>query len=211
MLTPYGRSTILKTSALSAAIGISGLLFPPAAVPLALLGASLLAFTLWFFRDPERVPDETGEVILAPADGKVILIEERDHPFTGKGSTLVSIFMSPLDVHVNRNPVSGRVRLLEYHEGSFKMAFDNRSTEENERMDIGIEAEKGKLFFSQVSGFLARRIVCPLKMDEEVEAGKRFGMIRFGSRVDLVLPQGAEPALKVGEKTAAGRTVVARW
>ncbi|TCD48963.1 phosphatidylserine decarboxylase [Chlorobium sp. N1] len=212
MFTPYGRSTLLKTVIIALLLGLSGLLFPPAAgAALAVLALLLSGFALWFFRDPERSPAESGRVILAPADGKVILVEERDHPFTGKGSTLVSIFMSPLNVHVNRIPVKGRVRLLEYHPGSFNMAFDHRSMEENERMDIGIESEAGKVFFSQVSGFLARRIVCPLELGEAVECGRRFGMIKFGSRVDILIPPGSKPALTVGEKTRAGETLIARY
>jgi phosphatidylserine decarboxylase len=212
MLTPYGRSTILKTTILATAIAGSGLFFPPiAAAFLVFSAAVILGFAFWFFRDPDRTPAETGRVILAPADGRVILVEERDHPFTGSRSTLISIFMSPLNVHVNRIPQSGRITLLQYHPGSFNMAFDHKSMEENERMDIGIESDSLKVFFSQVSGFIARRIVCPLRMEELVEAGKRFGMIKFGSRVDIIIPQGSTPAVAVGGKTRAGETVIARW
>lgn len=211
MLTSYGRSTIRKSIALSLAGGAIALLLPPlAGIPLAALALLFLLFTLYFFRDPQRTAPEDANAILAPADGKVLLIETRDHPFTGPSSTLISIFMSPLDVHVNRIPLSGTVSLLNYRPGSFGMAFDHRSMEQNERQEIGITSGPLKLHFSQISGFLARRIVCPLEEGMAVEAGHRFGMIKFGSRVDIHLPAGILPLVKPGERTRAGETVLAR-
>ncbi|MGC8774665.1 MAG: phosphatidylserine decarboxylase, partial [Chlorobaculum sp.] len=163
---------------------------------------------LFFYRDPEReLPDGKG-LILAPADGKIVLKQTVDHPVTGPGSTLVSIFMSPFNVHVNRIPVDGQVRDLRYHEGKFLMAFDHRSMTDNERMEITLDTAAGPLWFCQVSGFVARRIVCDLEVGQKVTSGKRFGMIKLGSRVDIVLPSSMQIKVAEGMTTAAGETVL---
>ncbi|MDT9546108.1 MAG: phosphatidylserine decarboxylase [Chlorobium sp.] len=211
MFTPYGKSTLVKLVAVSVGVLLFSLLLPlQAAIPVGSAAAIFLLFSLWFFRDPSRSLPPGKGLIIAPADGTVMSIKACTHPFTGPGSTIISIFMSPLNVHVNRIPVTGTVTLLQHHPGSFSMAFDEKSGEENERMDIGIESNEMKLHFTQVAGFLARRIVCPLQSNERVSAGKRFGMIKFGSRVDIVIPAGAVPEVLPGTKTRAGETIVAR-
>ncbi|MDP8305238.1 MAG: phosphatidylserine decarboxylase [Candidatus Chlorobium antarcticum] len=210
MFTPYGKSTLIKLASISTGIALFSLFFPlPAAIPVGITAAIFLLFTLWFFRDPERsMPPGTG-LVIAPADGTVVRVEKCTHAYTGTDSTIISIFMSPLDVHVNRIPITGTVTLLQHHPGSFNMAFDEKSGEENERMEIGIESNGLKLHFTQVAGFLARRIVCPLRVNEPVTAGNRFGMIKFGSRVEIVIPAGAASEVKVGAKTRAGETIIA--
>jgi phosphatidylserine decarboxylase len=211
MFTPWGYPTILKTGLValfvSGATAFFALPFLPAAL---LFSSSLLLFTLHFFRDPKRKPPDEKSAIVAPADGKVLLIRPVVNSFTGPSSTLVSIFMSPLNVHVNRIPLDGTVTHLSYHPGTFMMAFDHRSLESNEKMEIGIENGEMKVLFSQVSGFMARRIVCMLNQGDRVIRGERFGMIRFGSRVDIVLPAHAEVTVTEGERTRAGETVIAR-
>ncbi|RTY35878.1 phosphatidylserine decarboxylase [Chlorobium phaeovibrioides] len=211
MFTPYGRSTLVKLAAVSVGTLLFSILLPlQAAIPVGSAAAIFLIFSLWFFRDPNRSLPSGKGIVIAPADGTVMSIKACSHPFTGNGSSIISIFMSPLNVHVNRIPVTGTVTLLQHHPGSFSMAFDEKSGEENERMEIGIESNGMKLHFTQVAGFLARRIVCPLSLNEPVTAGKRFGMIKFGSRVDIVIPAGWLPEVKRGAKTRAGETIIAR-
>ncbi|MEI8032080.1 MAG: phosphatidylserine decarboxylase [Chlorobiaceae bacterium] len=206
MFTPYGFATMRKVFALSLLCIVAAIFSPLAfSIILVLLAALSILFTLYFFRDPERKAPLDAGAILAPADGKILLVCPHD-----ASSTLVSIFMSPFNVHVNRIPIDGEVKRLTYHPGKFMMAFDHRSMESNEKMEIEIESGDIRVIFSQVSGFLARRIVCDLKEGELVKAGSRFGMIRFGSRVDLILPARAKVQVKVGDITKAGETVIAR-
>lgn len=206
MFTPYGYSTITKVLLLSL-LSIGAALFFPTGVRIAffLAVAFFILFTLYFFRDPERKAPDEERIILAPADGKILLVQKQ------KENTLVSIFMSPFNVHVNRIPISGTVTKVNYKPGQFLMAFDNRSMECNEKMELGIQNGEITLLFSQVSGFLARRIVCPLQEGEHVTIGNRFGMIKFGSRVDLILPSNANVEVLVGQKSVAGRTILARY
>ena len=161
MVTSYGYSTVIKMLLICMAISAAALIFPPVAqITFLLTAATALLFTLYFFRDPKRKTSDEKRIIVAPADGKLILVQKHSETVSGKPSTLVSIFMSPFNVHVNRIPLSGKVTHLRYHSGQFLMAFDPRSVESNEKMEIGISNGEIELRFSQVSGFLARRIVC---------------------------------------------------
>jgi phosphatidylserine decarboxylase len=176
----------------------------------------LVVFSLNFFRDPDRKANTGGraleDCILSPADGKIVLIADVDEPeYLKSHATLISIFMSPLDVHVNRAPVSGTVEHLRYVKGKFLVASAPESVNENERMMIGLNSANGKLLFNQVTGYIARRIVCELKAGEVVKAGERFGMIKFGSRVDVYVPRGASLFVKEGDRTIGGETVLATW
>jgi phosphatidylserine decarboxylase len=210
-ITPYGSGSVAKTAIFCSAAFIAGLLLPkPGGAAVSAAALLFLAFTLYFYRDPERsVPDEPG-VIIAPADGKILLNQIVDHPVAGPGSTLVSIFMSPFNVHVNRIPIDGRVIDTLYHPGKFLMAFDHRSMTDNERTEIGLDTTAGPVWFCQVSGFLARRIVCTLEKGDKVKTGNRFGMIKFGSRVDIFLPAGIQVNAPIGMKTVAGETILGR-
>ncbi len=212
MLTSYGYSSMIKVLILSMILSTTAMLFPFWAeiTILVAVGATLL-FTLYFFRDPKRTVPEEQRVILAPADGKILLVQPHIKDSSANPPTLVSIFMSPFNVHVNRIPISGKVSHLRYCPGKFLMAFDHKSMESNERMEIGIDNGEIEVQFSQVSGFLARRIVCTLRSGEMVKIGKRFGMIKFGSRVDLILPPSAKVAVQPGQITRAGETVIARY
>ncbi len=169
----------------------------------------LMVFTLNFFRDPERVTPKDENLIISPADGKIIVIKavEENNYLRSRGKQ-ISIFMSPLNVHVNRIPISGEVEYLKYHEGKFIKAFDDKASQENERMEIGIKSNFGKVFFTQVAGFVARRIVTDLNIGDSVIVGNRFGMIKFGSRVDIIAPDNFIVKAKVGDNVTAGETIL---
>ncbi|MBF0605836.1 MAG: phosphatidylserine decarboxylase family protein [Nitrospirae bacterium] len=172
----------------------------------------LTIWCVWFFRDPERIiPQESG-VLVAPADGRVVAIEEvADGPFGMGRVRKFSIFMNVFSVHVNRVPLTGQVKELAYHPGRFFNAALDKASVENERMEILMEGEKGlRVAFVQVAGLVARRIVCRLQRGDRMERGGRFGLIRFGSRVDVYLPLEARIAPVLGAQTRAGETVIAR-
>jgi len=170
-------------------------------------------FLLGFFRDPRRTPPADGGAVLAPADGRVVkaaLVD--DHRFHRGPAHQVSIFMSPVDVHVNRNPVGGRVVDVRYHPGRYFRAFAEKASLDNEQNAIILEDARGRrLAFVQIAGFLARRIVCYLKPGMVIERGARCGLIMFGSRVDVFLPPDAQLRVGVGARTRAGETVIAEW
>ena len=170
----------------------------------------LWAIVIYFFRDPERTPPEGDNLIISPADGKVVLIKEIEENIYLKGSaTQISIFLSPLDVHVNRNPISGKLEYLKYHPGKYLMAWDENASNLNERADFGVLHSSGtKLFFKQITGFLARRIVYHIKEGDHLVVGERFGMMKFGSRMDIIVPDNVEISVKVGDRTWAGTSIL---
>jgi phosphatidylserine decarboxylase len=170
----------------------------------------LLLFTLNFFRDPDRHTPSGDNLIIAPADGTVVLIKEVDEDEYLKGSAVqVSIFMSPLNVHVNRYPISGTVGYFRYCPGEYLVAYDDKSSLRNERTHIGVENARTKVLFKQIAGLIARRIVAPVKEGYRAVAGERFGMIKFGSRVDVIMPRNLALKIKLGDRTIAGETVLA--
>lgn len=180
----------------------ASLFFAP---PIAFFLAPLFALVVWFFRDPERIPD--GEGFLSPADGKVVELEFVEHPFTGR-ALKIGIFMNPLSVHVNRFPCAGSVELLEYVPGKKWMAFAPKASEENERLFVGLSTEHGPVLVVQIAGFLARRIVCRLRKGDSLERGERYGMIMMGSKVDVYLPEDTPLTVEVGRTVFAGRTIL---
>jgi phosphatidylserine decarboxylase len=178
------------------------------------IAAFLVVFSLNFFRDPERVADLKGrsadKLVISPADGKVVVIKPAEETEYLKGpAQQISIFMSPMDVHVNRSPMTGKVEYFRYVKGEFLVAHSDESTHRNERAVIGLNSNGHKILFSQVAGYIARRIVCPVKVGDLLESGKRFGMIKFGSRVDIFLPANADILVKIGETVKAGHSVLA--
>lgn len=191
----YGAAGVL----LAAVCGL--LLEPWTAIPW-LLGAG---FCLYFFRDPERhVPP--GRVCVAPADGKIVLLRAE----AGQ-RTRISVFLSIFDVHVNRAPVAGRIRSVRYHRGRFRLAHLEVASAENERNTLMIEDPEGATVeLVQIAGLVARRIVCRKREGDHVKAGERFGWIKFGSRVDVVLGPEWEIAVQRGDRVAAGSSVLAR-
>jgi len=168
-----------------------------------------LIFSINFFRDPERVAPERDNVVVSPADGKVIIIKDfEDKKFVNGPAKQISIFMSPLNVHVNRIPINGRVTYVKYHQGDYIMAFEEKASERNERSEFGIESKYGKVFFTQVAGFVARRIVYEIKEGDSVKIGKRFGMIKFGSRVDVIVSSEWKLNVAMNQMVKAGETIL---
>ena len=172
----------------------------------------LLIFIISFFRIPKRVLTVNENAIIAPADGKVVAIEEvqADEYFTDR-RIQVSIFMSPLNVHVNRNPVSGDVVYNQYHKGKYLVAWHPKSSTENERHTTVYRKGNKEVLTKQIAGALAKRIINYLKAGQQVKQGDEMGFIKFGSRVDLLLPLDAKIKVKIGDKPQGGVTVVAEW
>lgn len=211
MFTKYGYTTI-GVVAVIAFILISLSFFTqnnPLKIILVLIAAIILLLTLNFFRDPERKTPTQNGIIVSPADGKVIVVKQNiANSFVGENCNQISIFMSPLNVHVNRIPISGKVEHLKYHEGKFIAAFEDKASENNERMETGIISNGNKILFTQIAGFLARRIVNDLNVGDNVTIGERFGMIKFGSRVDLFVPGNWTPIVKLNDNVQAGETIL---
>ena len=176
---------------------------------LILLG--LTAFMGHFFRDPERVVPEDSDAVVSPADGKVLKVESAADPLTGEMRQSICIFMNVFNVHVNRMPVSGKVERIRYIPGKyFNASFDKASTD-NERNILEITGKGNQRFtMVQIAGLVARRIVCWAEKGDKLKRGDRYGLIKFGSRVDLYLPEGYEISAKVGDKVVAGETALAR-
>lgn len=164
----------------------------------------------WFFRDPARSGPRGDDVVIAPADGRVVLIREVNEPSFVQGTTTcVSIFMNIFSVHVNRYPVNGTVRFVEHKAGKFLNAITEQSSLENEQASVGIETRGGRLLVRQIAGLIARRIITDSKVSDRAVQGARFGLIQFGSRVDVFLPTSATLHVKLGDHTKAGATVIA--
>lgn len=213
MITKYGYDVFFTIAAVCLIGTLLALFLVEPKIPkFALVSVSvlLLAFTASFFRDPNRTTPPGAHLVMAPADGKVIGVRSaEENEFLKSPATQISIFMSPLNVHVNRNPISGTVRHTRYVKGEYFAAFEEKASEKNEQMIVGIENTHGRVLFKQIAGFIARRIVCTLKPGDEVRAGDRFGMIRFGSRVDVFVPADATIRTRVGDRAVAGETVLA--
>jgi phosphatidylserine decarboxylase len=178
------------------------------------LGAAFTAFCLYFFRDPERVPPPRAGLVLAPADGRVVMVSQAVPPAELEMGTAprwrVAIFLSVLDVHVNRSPVEGRVARIAYRHGSFLDASLDKASETNERNALRIDLPDGRMVGCvQIAGLIARRIVCTAREGEHLSAGERFGIIRFGSRTDVYLPEGVVPTVLVGQTMIGGETILA--
>jgi phosphatidylserine decarboxylase len=211
MFTKYGYTTIGVVAVITLMLITLSFFIQnnPLKIAILLVAAVLLLLTLNFFRDPNRNTPEKDGIIVAPADGKIIVIRKNiSNVFVGENCNQISIFMSPLNVHVNRIPISGKVDHLKYYEGKFIAAFEDKASENNERMETGIISDKGKILFTQIAGFLARRIVNDLKLGDSLTIGNRFGMIKFGSRVDMIVPADWKPVVKMDENVTAGETIL---
>ncbi len=173
----------------------------------------LFIIILQFFRSPSRKWTVSHEHIICPADGKVVVIEETEEPEYFKDKRMqVSIFMSPINVHINRNPISGIVKFFKYHKGKYLVAWDPKSSTDNERTTIVIENKDGvPILFRQIAGALARRIVWYVKEGDEVNQSEQFGFIKFGSRVDVFLPLGSKINVKIGDTVKGGITVLGEF
>jgi len=176
------------------------------------LGGALILlgiFVLFFFRDPERTPPSDPDAIVSPGDGRIM--EVVDEPRNGNPGRRISIFLSVFDVHVNRSPVAGRITAIEYRSGKFYAAMRGRASEENEQNAFHVSTERGDVVFKQIAGWVARRIVCWKSAGDSVTRGERVGMIRFGSRMDIWLPDRVQILVRPGQHVAGGTSILARW
>lgn len=217
MLTKYGLDNILVMLTIGIGLIVLSFFFQVNILKyiFIILGLLLILFTFIFFRDPDRtIPEEAQNnprIILSPADGKVTeIIEIYENDYIKEYTKRISIFLSPLDVHVNRSPVSGIVEYLDYIPGKFLAAYNYKASEQNEQSKIGVKNDYGKVLFKQIVGVLARRIVTDLIIGQEIKAGDKIGMMKFGSRMDISLPINTEITIKVGDRVVAGETIIAK-
>jgi phosphatidylserine decarboxylase len=170
----------------------------------------LSAFFLFFFRDPDRQIPSGANLVLSPADARVMVTGDVPWPGAPQGEwQIISMFLSPMDVHVNRTPVGGTVTRVEYHPGKFLPAYKTEAGELNEWTEVWIDSPGGPVVLRQIVGVLARRIVCRVKEGDSVSPGQRFGVMKFGSRIDLFLPRTATILVKAGDKVVGGETTLA--
>lgn len=213
MITKYGLNTVLKVSFLAAiivTIAMTALRNDLLKYTIVGVVALVLLLVFNFFRDPKRTPPAGSDLIVSPADGRIVAIREvAGDEFVKLPSVQISIFMSPLDVHVNRFPISGRIAYFEHISGSYRLAYTDKASEENERTHIGIESGSRRLLFKQIAGSVARRIVADLKVGQPAVLGERFGMIKFGSRVDVIMPRQSIVKVALHDRVVAGETVLA--
>lgn len=213
MLAKEGFPTIITVFIFSVAVGYA-VSFGPFWLMVAVypILVALCFLILYFFRDPDRFPPDDPALILSPADGKIVLIQRMvENEYIKGNATQISIFLSPLNVHVNRNPLSGRLQYLRYYPGKYLMAWEDHASELNERAHFGVLHSSGvRILFKQITGFLARRIVYHLKEGDQIKAGERFGIMKFGSRMDVILPDGIEILVKKGDTAIAGETIIGK-
>ena len=206
MLAPEGWPFVLG----GAAFAVVVYLLWPRGIPLAALGLLLSLFSLWFFRNPDRTPPSGTGVVVSPADGRIVYAgESPPGRYALVAGKRVSVFMSPVDVHVNRAPVTGRVASVRYRKGTFHVASVDKASLMNEQVGVAVVTPEGRtVTYVQIAGMLARRIVCDLKEGDAVRQGQRVGMIRFGSRVDLYLPAEVRLSVVPGDRVRAGESVI---
>jgi phosphatidylserine decarboxylase len=178
---------------------------------LSILLVVAIVFTVFFFRDPERITPAGQGVVVSPADGRIVVVKEVTNlSFSESPLNMVSIFLTLWDVHVNRIPISGKVSFVKYSPGRFLPAFIGKSSTRNEQNIIGIDGEMGRLFIKQIAGLIARRIVCRLRVGDRVNRGERFGMIRFGSRIELFLPTSVKIEVARGQRVKGGISIIGK-
>lgn len=219
-LTHYGKDVLIKVFAAGIILSVGSIFVNSIILKFLFAGLAIFLwlFSLYFFRDPERsLPKDYKEnQIISPGDGKIVVIEdvinkeknlfEKDEPLKQ-----ISIFLSPLNVHVNRIPLTGVVKYLKYIKGEYLVAFNHKASEKNERSEIGIENDKtgNKILFKQIAGFVARRIVYDINEGNNVTAGEKFGMIKFGSRVDILIKRDSKILVVMEQKVTGGETIIA--
>jgi len=177
--------------------------------PVAIVFGVIAAFMAFFFRDPNRRSPSDPNLVVAPADGRVTRVRQIEND-SESSSTLVSIFLSPLDVHINRAPIAGQITNVSYTKGKFLVAMDERASLVNEQNALTIEGEKITVVCKQIAGILARRIICWKRAGERVELGERFGLIKFSSRTDVLMPANVEVLVAEGARVKGGTTIIAR-
>ena len=204
-MVPDGIPIIVKLLLLAAALFIAGVFFYQPLIIVACIAAALGAFVAYFFRDPERIPPAGDDLVLSPADGRVVVIEPLN-----ENETLLSIFLSVFDVHVNRAPIAGTVTGVQYREGRFMVANDKRASVENEQNVVTIENPRVRVVFKQIAGLIARRIVFWKQQGASVAGGEKVGLIKFGSRVDVIMPRSVTVTVKVGDHVEGGLSIIGR-
>ncbi len=213
MITKDGYKIIFFTGLLEALLLAASCIKPSVAlwIVTGIIGV-LFIFHFFFFRDPQRKTPDGDALIISPADGTIIKIDEIEEPVYLKEKVRrVAIFMSVFNAHINRNPVDGTVEFLEHKNGQFLAAFADKALDVNERTEIGVTTKFGKVFFVQIAGLIARRIVCRLKPGDTIKPGERFGMIKYSSRVDLFLPLSAKINVSLKDKVRAGETIIGEF
>lgn len=211
MLAPEGRGLILGAALLALLTVALSLALGGVWWVLGVLGLLALGFTVWFFRDPARTPPaDTSDLLVAPADGTVVEIVTETEPVYLQGpSQRVSIFLSPLNVHVNRIPADGTVEYERYVPGEYLVAWHPKASEKNERSEVGIRHPSGaRVLFKQIAGAVARRIVYDAPIGASFKAGHRYGIVKFGSRMDIAVPPHVALDVRIGQKTVAGETIL---
>ncbi|MCC7301495.1 MAG: phosphatidylserine decarboxylase family protein [Bacteroidia bacterium] len=216
MIHREGRPTIILSVLFCSLILFAAFYFAPEIhwlhVVCILLSLFIMVTVLQFFRNPTRNWRKNEDFIISPADGKVVVIEETSETEYFKDRRIqISVFMSPVNVHVNRNPVSGTVKLAKYHPGLYLVAWHPKSSTENERTTLVIAHPKGQILFRQIAGAMARRICQYLREGQEVKQSEEMGFIKFGSRVDVFIPLNARIKVKLGETVRGGITTLAEW
>lgn len=212
MLAKEGFSTIIIVFIFSISVGYA-VTYAPLWVGYVIypLLIALCALILYFFRDPDRVTPGDSNLLISPADGKVVRIQKvEESEYMNGPATQISIFLSPLNVHVNRNPISGMLEYLSYYPGKYLMAWEDNASEMNERAHFGVKHANGtKILYKQITGFLARRIEYHVKEGDLLKAGDRFGIMKFGSRMDVLVPDHCDIKVKKGDTTIAGESILA--
>ncbi len=210
-----GHKFLLKTLALVLAATYGAFYFFPdnQIAQFLIIGVSWFFFLIFlnFFRIPNKELTKGDNLVMCPCDGKVVVIEEvEEAEFLNKKCKQISVFMSPLNVHNNLNPISGVVKYFKYHPGKFLMAFNPKSSTENERTTVVVESDKGvQILYRQIAGFLARRICWYVEEGDKVEQSEEFGFIKFGSRIDIYIPLDAKVVVELGKITKGGQTILA--
>lgn len=212
-MTRDGYIIIFPTFFLALVLWVVYYFFPSGGWLLFAVLISLFSFlNLWFFRDPDREFSGTENDIVSPADGQIVKIDKIfDEDYFNKEVTIVSIFLSVFNVHVNRWPISGKIDFADYRKGKFLAAFNHKASTENEQTLFGISSPGGRLLFKQIAGIIARRIIYRGKIGDEVERGNRFGMIRYGSRVDLLFDEDVDIHVEMKQKVKCGATLIASF
>ena len=202
-----GVPFVAGSVALLLACAVAAQFYPFILYAAALFGI-VSCFMVYFFRDPHRTPPDQAGAVVSAADGRIVEIQPVEEEYLQGSGTRVSVFLSPLDVHINRVPLDGRVDFVARHRGGFRAAYKSDASTQNEQSIIGISNGATRLVVKQIVGVLARRIACYLSEGDEVLLGQRFGLIRFGSRVDHLLPQSVRITVGVGDRVRGGETII---